>query len=99
MTDTCSSCRFWVPGDEPTHSSEHGWGECRRHPPQVVVIGDGKSTGLWPTTTGDQGCGDHELLSHLAALQGPPGEVFATTKGGEGPRQPASPPDPSRAQI
>ena len=60
--EPCSTCRYWVPGDEPTHTSLYGWGECRRHPPQVVPTPLGHSPAwntAFPTTMGDQGCGDH----------------------------------------
>ena len=61
MSDTCSSCRYWVPNDEPHGiTSDHGWGECRRYPPQMVVAQPGKYRAMAPITTGDVGCGEHK---------------------------------------
>ena len=62
--EPCSTCRYWVPGDEPTHTSLYGWGECRCHPPQVVTTPPRPLSPAWttvfPLTTGDLGCGDHK---------------------------------------
>ena len=68
-SDTCRTCRYWVPNDEPQGiTSDHGWGECRCHPPQVLAAQPGRQTTAWPITTGELGCGDHESrLSHLDA--------------------------------
>ena len=58
--DTCSSCRYWVPNDEPQGiTSDHGWGECTRYPPQVAPTQPGLAA--FPITTGEQGCGEHWL--------------------------------------
>ncbi len=63
MADTCSTCHFWVPNDEPQGvTSVHGWGECRRYPPQVVMALPGRQTTVWPITTGELGCGEHKLV-------------------------------------
>ena len=69
MSDTCSSCRYWVPNDEPQGiTSDYGWGHCRRWPPSVVgrtvTTGDPRErVTLWPITTGDLGCGEHKEKS------------------------------------
>ena len=65
MPDTCSTCRYWVPNDEPHGiTSDHGWGECRCHPPQVVVAEPGshhvKGRAVFPIITGELGCGEHK---------------------------------------
>lgn len=69
---TCSSCRYWVPNDEPQGiTSDHGWGECRCHPPQVVVVHrmaqPDQETTVFPFTTGELWCGDHERVEPGAA--------------------------------
>ena len=68
MTDTCSSCRYWVPNDEPQGiTSDHGWGECRRYPPQVVVELKlpGTTFAAFPITTGELGCGEHKKVERI----------------------------------
>ncbi len=70
MSDTtCTTCTHWVPGDEPTHSSPHGWGECHALPPVVVSRPNGCAT-VWPTTTGDKGCGAHRQAGGAFPTEG-----------------------------
>ncbi len=62
MSDTCSTCRYWVPNDEPQGiTSVHGWGECRRWPPKMEGTRNmlGKKFATFPITTGELGCGEH----------------------------------------
>ena len=47
MTETCSICRFWKPGDL-------GEGACVRYPPQLYNA----VTFVWPVTEKDQWCGE-----------------------------------------
>ena len=60
MADTCTTCRYWAPNDEPQGiASDHGWGECRRYPPQVVQAEPGQRVACFPITTGEQWCGEY----------------------------------------
>ena len=71
-SDTCSTCRFWVPNDEPQGiTSDHGWGECRLLPPRVVVVG-GQAKTLFPVTTGELGCGEHKRVDRTPLSTGYP---------------------------
>ena len=45
----CSNCKFWVAW--PTD------GQCRKRAPVLVNLS------MWPTTNGDDVCGDHEFKS------------------------------------
>lgn len=76
MINTCSTCHYWVPGDEPgpggaPQSSDHGWGECRIQPPRVLDVA-GQAKTLFPITTGELGCGEFALASPPPEPPSPP---------------------------
>lgn len=50
----CSTCRFWKPSDYT-----RGEGDCRAHPPSVIVNNEHVGQ-LWPTTKTDDWCGEWE---------------------------------------
>lgn len=59
MTDSCSTCRFWL--NTPDH--EQLLGDCRRYAPSPVtapvdLIGKEMNT-FWPVTAHNDLCGDH----------------------------------------
>lgn len=57
----CSSCRWWVP-----HYVYGSVGECRRHAPRAALKGSVNAEeedawqALWPDTSSDDWCGEHE---------------------------------------
>ncbi|SEL11639.1 hypothetical protein SAMN05216359_105253 [Roseateles sp. YR242] len=59
MSDrTCSDCKHYRPA--PTDSATVAeYGECRAHPPTVIVIGD-EPVSEFPAVNADEGCGEWE---------------------------------------
>ena len=43
----CETCRYWFRNPEPDDDGTNDWGECRRHPPQLVNFDDQDAHGLY----------------------------------------------------
>ena len=67
MSDTCTTCRYWLSmyrdADHPDEPLAHG-GVCRRYPPAVGHDEDSgygfhsDTPGGWPLTDGSDWCGE-----------------------------------------
>ena len=51
---TCKTCPYWERYAPDAAGHPHSWGQCLRHPPQVIP-----QMSCWPETTEDEWCGEH----------------------------------------
>ncbi len=51
MTGSCRLCKFW-------QATDHGYGNCRRFPPQMVADRQAGVVAWWPRTGGGEVCGE-----------------------------------------
>lgn len=59
MTDQprCETCRWWY---DPVWSLNRFAGDCRRYPPTVVMVHFNAHDAIFPSTTAQQLCGEHQ---------------------------------------
>jgi hypothetical protein len=63
MTDTCSTCRWWL-----AHGGiKTATGYCRKNAPVSYVYSDGTPAPKWPRTGPVDACGKHEAVREVAA--------------------------------
>lgn len=53
----CTTCKHFRPGDTGTAEAAD-YGECRAHPPQLVVVADEACT-MFPAVDADCDCGEY----------------------------------------
>ena len=56
---TCKTCRF-------AELRPNGEGECRFHPPTLVVVSVHEDAGVWPSIYDSSWCGHHAALEEAA---------------------------------
>lgn len=54
MAETCATCRFWK-----RRQPEKRGGQCRRHAPVSIAVGEGRWRD-WPATGDTDWCGDYQ---------------------------------------
>lgn len=58
----CHTCRYWKETTEAEDQERNG--QCRRSRPYVLHDGEEGPYTMWPYTTADDWCGDHQPTQH-----------------------------------